>query len=90
VWSHACVAAIVAVTEKFSVLPRVTFAAPSSSPPVIETVPAPSAPPLLNAITPPDCTTLPMIFAVLNDTEPASTVSARTMISSPAVSRTEA
>ncbi len=81
-----CAAAIVDVPENMSVLLRVSFAAPSSSPPLIETMPAPTAAPLPKARTPPDRETLPIVFASLRETKPESTVSAPSIVSEPVFS----
>ena len=81
-----CAAAVVAVPERLIPLARVSFAVPSSSPPLTLTWPAPSAPPLPNASTPPANATLPIVFALLRDTRPESTVSAPAIVSEPAFS----
>ena len=69
---------------------RVSFAVASSSPPLKATVPAPRAPPLPKASLPPASATLPIVFALLSDTNPESMVSAPTIVSEPAFSTSAA
>jgi hypothetical protein len=71
-----CAAAMVELPDNERTFVRVSFAVASSSPPLKATVPAPRAPPLPKASLPPASATLPIVFALLSDTNPESTVSA--------------